>query len=284
MTLQPDSRTERPARTLAGPALVAVGVRELARDAGPLAWAAECADTVHVVHAFRQQLAGECSWDPIRQAREARRESARLLVARVVQRLHHSHPTLAVDGSAVPGDPVEVLVEFSEVVDLVVIGRDAAASCQTAARTVQRASCPVAVVPSGYRPRADDDRPVTLLMDGGTLPGEVLEVGLRQAARLRTCLCLAQFWSALHDEPPSSAELIADQQMQLDQQLAAVGRTDPEVPLASELLLRDDAQALDDLRSASQLLVLSASAVQLPRLLAPEPVERCPTLIVPPAA
>jgi len=271
--------------------LIAVFVRDVDADSQALAWAAAEAtphhDTVHVVHAFKPLAVSECSWDPVRRARDRRRNAARLVISRACQRTRYSHPGLAVDGSAVPGDAADILEEFSDVLDLIVIGQgkddedSRAEAGHTATDFVRRSRCPIVVVPGDYDPTGDARAPVTALLDSMSVPTGIIEFGLSEAARRGTTLCVAQYWSGLHADEPASAEIIASHQEILDLQLSDIRESHPEVAMMSELLLQDSPAALAGVRAASQLIIVPSCSRHLPTLLdAPMPA-RCPTLVLP---
>jgi hypothetical protein len=207
-----------------------------------------------------------------------------MVVARALQRARSSHPGLELDGSAVAGLPADVLMEFSDVVDLIVVADDehrAPALPATVAALVSRTHCPVVVVPSGHPQAEQDARPVTVLVDEMGLPQTAIAFGLREAALRRTSLRVAQYWSDLHAQGPLTAETIADHQRQLDLQIADLRESNPELAVIGELLLQDSTQALRRVRSGSQLLITIRSSRHLAALIAPDDPRRCPVAVVP---
>lgn len=264
--------------------LIAVGVRDEEGDRSTLAWAMEEAvpgvDTLYLVHAYVPLVAGGRSWEPVAHVRD----KERLVVAHSLQRLRIANAGLKADGSAVDGSAADMLTEFSEVVDLVVLGEDddARTARPPTAWQVQRAArCPVVVVPSDYRREDVDSRaPVTVVVDALELPQAALEFGFSQAARRGTSLCVAQFWTALHEERPWTAELIASRQEQLDAQLADWLARKPSVGIIGELRLDDGEDSLTRLRTASQLVVAAAGSAYLRIMVGPSSPGCCPTVIV----
>jgi hypothetical protein len=287
-TLAGPTRAE-PATASAQRRLIAVGVRDDDRDASTLKWALDEAvpglDRVHVVHAFVPLRIEGCSWQPVAEVRDTRREQAHRVISRSLQKMRSSNPTLDVGGSAVGGIPDDVLVEFSEVVDLEVIGEDASRgriTRTTTSRLLPKARCPVVVVPHDYgQLPVEPLLPVTVVVDTLDLPSTLLEQGLREALRRGTSLRVAHVWSALHEEGPWTAELFANRQAQLDMQLADWHGSRPSGGIVGELLVDDGPEALLGLRVDSQLLVVSAGST---RLLGPtdESVAgRCPAIVIP---
>jgi nucleotide-binding universal stress UspA family protein len=269
------------------PRLIAVGVRD-ERDRSTLAWALDDAvprlDGVHVVHAFVPLRIEGCSWAPVVEGRAVRVDTAQRVVSRALQQLRSVRPDVRVDGSAVRGAAADVLTEFSDVVDLVVLGEDEAqhrSLGMTTRRVLGYAKCPVVVVPADYADHQVDPRlPVTVAVDTLDLPSTLLEVGLHEASRRRTALRVAHIWSALHEEPPWTAELVANRQAQLDMQLSDWRGSRPIGGLVGELMIDDSPDALAELRVGSQLLVVSSTSI---RLLGPSDAgkHRCPALIIP---
>jgi nucleotide-binding universal stress UspA family protein len=275
-----------------GPAprrLIAVGVRGDALDDSTLRWALDEAisgrDGVHLVHAFVPLRIEGCSWQPVTEARDARRSRAQWVVARVLQKARLSHPGLDVAGSAVAGIPEDVLAEFSEVVDLEVIGEDEAhrrLARTTTSRLLRCAKCPVAVVPHDYGTRSVDPQlPVTVVVDTLDLPSMLLERGLQEARRRRTSLRVAHVWSALHEEGPWTSELLANRQAQLDMQLADWRGTRPSGGIVGELLVDDGPEALLALRVDSQLFVVSARSTRLLGPIDESVAGRCAVIVMP---
>ena len=88
-------------------------------------------------------------------------EEHRLLVAEAMSGLRENHPDVAVRVEVVPGQPHDALVRAAERMDLVVVGahrgRASAelAHHSVAASVVERARCPVAVVPTADRAVAE---------------------------------------------------------------------------------------------------------------------------------
>ena len=269
--------------------LIAVGVRDDARDESTLRWALDEAvadrDVVHLGHAYVPLRIEGCSWQPVSDARDARRSRGRGVVARALEKARAASPKLEVAGSAVAGMPEDVLVEFSGVVDLEVIGEDEVhrrPTRTTTSRLLRSARCPVAVVPHDYGSRPVDARlPVTVVVDTLDLPSMLLERGLREAQRRSTSLRVAHVWGALHEEGPWTAELLANRQAQLDMQLADWRGTRPAGGIVGELLVDDGPQALVALRVDSQLFVVSARST---RLLGPTDesvASRCAVIVIP---
>jgi nucleotide-binding universal stress UspA family protein len=273
----------------APPRLIAVGVRGYGSDASALAWALDDAtdgrDRLYVVHAYVPLRIEGCHWPPVSNARDARRDRARRVVASALQRVRVDRGGLDVDGSAVAGLPDDVLVEFSEVVDLVVVGEDEIgqrSAKSTVRRILQSVHSPVAVVPGDYASgQVDSELPVTVVVDTLDLPSHLLEAGLQEATRRHTTLRVAHAWSSLNEEGPWTAQLLANRQAQLDMQLSDWHGSRPSGGIVGELLVDDGPEALTALRVNSQLLVVSRDSPRLLGRLDPVEPGRCPALILP---
>jgi nucleotide-binding universal stress UspA family protein len=256
--------------------LTVVGVADEDRDAGAIAWAmgqARGTDVVHLVHAYVPISIPECSWPPVVESRDARRTSARLLLARALQRVQAAHGKIEIDGSVVAGVPADVLVEFSALVQLVVVSEDSAgtASRHRTAETLAHSSlCPVAIVQPSYKAEpSDTDRPVTLMIDAAVIPLAALEFARAEAARLETSLCVAQSWSALHEDRPITAERLAEHQTQLDSQLTSPAQGPGPRGVFSELMLDDFDDTVIRLRRSSQILLVPSTSCRMARLTGP---------------
>lgn len=178
-------------------------------------------------------------------------------------------------------------MEFSDIVDLLVLGEDdvnafgVAQRRTTTGQVMRGARCPVVSVPHGYRREDVDPRsPVTVVVDTLDLPLTALEFGFVEADRRDTSLCVAQFWAALHEEGPCTAELIADRQRQLDTQLGDWQPRWPSVGIIGELRLDDGEATLRELRTTSQLLVVPIGSAHLLASLGCSPTG-CATVLVP---
>ena len=150
--------------------LIGVGVRDYLHDQAGIEWSAADAvaglDVLHIVHAYIPLQLDSSVWEPVVRARDVRYLTARRVVAQAMQRARPARTALAVDGSAIAGLPEDVLLELSNVVDLIVMGDDAGAPegiRKISWRVQDRAHCPVVCVPAGAR--RIPDRPVTVIAD-----------------------------------------------------------------------------------------------------------------------
>lgn len=141
--------------TLALPSrVIAVGIRDHEYDGATIRWAEHealpGADAIHLVHAY---------------VHDERALLSRRITEQAVQRVRAARPDVLVEGSTVQGLPMDVLHEFTAVVDLLVIGDDAprADDQHRVAKRIQgHARCPVVTVPRGVEPTAA--RPVTVIV------------------------------------------------------------------------------------------------------------------------
>jgi hypothetical protein len=200
-----------------------------------------------------------CTWPPVARARDIRRLHATRVVGQAVQRLRTERPGVLVNGSAVAGLPPDVLVEFSSVVDLIVLGRDhvgGGVPRSVTARVRDSARCPVAVVP-GDAPMGDD-RPVTLLIGDEGLEPQACDLAVDLAQRGGGQLQVARPWSALHAGEVDGADWLANQQERLDAQLASWNASRPQVAVTARIEV--GARWAEQLRAASSVIVTAAAS------------------------
>lgn len=260
--------------------MVAVGVRNATDDVAALRWAAAEAmpqDALHLVHAFVPLRLYGCHWDPVRRLRDARALTAQRVTNQAVQRLRAMRVDLGIDGSAVAGLPEDVLIEFSEIVDLLVMGDDSSSveSRRLSWRVQDQASCPVICVPSTV---SRFDAPVTVVVDERGLRPAALRFGIDWARRHDVNVQVSRTWTSLHEDELPSPTLLAQQLEELDAQLAEWQLRDPQVGIVARLELADD--WLGRVSAKSSMLVVgrgSAAAIR-PRC---APPLRCPTVVVP---
>jgi nucleotide-binding universal stress UspA family protein len=126
---------------------------------------------------------------------EELRRLAEQLVTDAVEQVRRLAPDLAVDGQAIEGNPVNVLLTESRCAVVLVLGSrelkalGSAALGSVSAAVAARAECPVVVV----RGASVDTGPVVVGVDGRDPADELLEYGLEHASRhrvpLRAVLC-----------------------------------------------------------------------------------------------
>jgi nucleotide-binding universal stress UspA family protein len=248
--------------------LVVVAVSADDADRGVAEWAANAVtgnDHVHVVHVYRPFRLPDCDWEIIRESQRRRTAEARRLAACGECPIRQAHRALQVDGSAIGGDPVEVLIELSAIVDVVILGADAEGSAaDVTAGVVHGAYCPVVIVP----PRAastelsTSGRPVTLLLDEPDLSAAGLELAKREAIRLGTGLRVVELRSAVRHPEPESPQLLAEEQICLDERLLQWGRNE-QVGVVGEVSLDEPASTARRVIGSSSFVVMSRSAVEL---------------------
>jgi hypothetical protein len=271
--------------------LIAVGLRDEVTDAATLAWAIERADPesdlMYLVHAFTPLAAGGWSWQPVARARDERRDRERLIIARALQRLRNRPNGIYADGAALGGRAAEVLIEFSEVVDLIVLGEDEPFDDQgsprpATTREVQRAArCPVVAVPHSYDSTPTDNRkPITVLVESLYLPTAATSFAIREGERRDASVVIAQRWSAFPEDGARTAGSIARRQGMLDTQLADLQSRHPRLAIIGELILDETDPWSIPLRSSSQLVVLPANS-DLWSSSASSRAGDCPTISVP---
>jgi hypothetical protein len=265
---RPAASTTRSHSTLSARA-IGVGVRDYEHDRAAIEWAAYDArpavDAVHLVHAYVPLLLSGCTWDRVTRAQDARHQRAHRVLAQSMQRVRSGRGDLQVEGSVIAGLPDDVLIELSSVVDLVVIGDDSASASdrrRISWRVQDSARCPVVCVPQEYEPRFDA-RPVTVVAGEDGLPENALQFAAAAAHRRGVGLEISRSWSSLHGDGLGGAGWLADQQEELDAQLADLRLQHPHLAITARIELGDD--WLDMLRAGSSLLVTSVYAGSLVR-------------------
>lgn len=267
------------------PRLIGVGVRDHEHDAATIAWATADADptsdSMHIAHSYIPLRLEGCAWEPVSRARDARYLAAKRVVGQAVQRAHADNAPSRVAGSAIAGLPQDMLIELSEVVDLLVIGDDAAAArpVRHISWPVQdQARCPVVCVPPTYR-SGPDPRPVTVIVGESGLSEPVLHFGLAAARRHGVGLQVSRTWESLHEGADPGPNWLAHQQEELDTQLADWRAAVPEVAITARIELGPDWPAR--LRAGSSLLVAGTSSITGVRSRAAARPGDCPIAMVP---
>jgi hypothetical protein len=263
---------------------IGIGVRSHEHDRAAIAWALNDArpgvDAVHLVHAYVPLLLSGCTWDRVTRARDARYQCAHRVLAQSLQRVRSAHGEVLVGGSVIAGLPDDVLIELSSVVDLVVIGDDSAAPSdprRISWRIQDAARCPVVCVPWWYEPRSDA-RPVRVVAGEDGLSGSVLDFAAAAASRRGVGLEVSRPWSALHADGLDGAGWLAEQQEELDAQVADLRLQHPQLAITARIELGDHWP--DVLRASASLLVTSAYAGSLLRSTETS-AHGCPIAIVP---
>jgi len=274
----------QPAPQPVAPRLLGVGIHDVVHDRATLEWAVADAmpgrDQVHVVHAYVPLRLDGCAWPPVTMVRDRRHVAATRVVAQAVQRAHEGHAGLEVGGSAIGGLPDDVLIELSHVVDLLVIGDDShdpLIARKITTRVQAHAHCPLVCVPRDYFPPVAA-RPITVVADDRGLLEPVLAFATSLARRAGVGLQVSRAWSSLHEGRVNGPGWLAEQQEELDVQLAGWRGAHPDVPVVARLEL--GYSWLDRLRAASSILVTSTRSVDLVRSPG-DPVHSCPVAIVP---
>jgi hypothetical protein len=217
----------------------------------------------------------------VSRARDARYRAAKRVVGQAVQRAAVTDAHLRVAGSAIAGLPADMLIEFSEVADLLVIGDDAAvvrATRRVGWHVQDAARCPVVCVPHAYCGGADE-RPVTVVVAETGISGPVLRFGLAAARRHGVGLQVSRTWESLHEGTDPAPVWLAHQQEELDTQLADWRAVWPDVAITARIELDGDWAAR--LRSGSSLLVAGVGGITALRTrVEPRPGD-CPIAMVP---
>jgi hypothetical protein len=263
--------------------LIGVGVRDADHDAATIGWAVAEAnpgvDLVHIAHAYSPIMLPGCAWDPVTRARDARYVAGKHITAQAVQRGSQQHTGVQIDGSAIAGSPADVLEELSDVVDLIVIGDDAqepTLGAKMSWRVQDVARCPVVCVPPG--PHPSRDLPVTVVVDEHGICEPVIRFAADAARRRDVTLQISCSWTSLHANGGPAPLSLAEQQEQLDAQLASWRSGLKNLAIVARIELDDG--WLDHLRAHSSLLVSRAGSAPSLRFAGGTVGPNCPTATV----
>jgi nucleotide-binding universal stress UspA family protein len=205
-----------------------------------------------LVHAFGSSSARAAD----REDAEAKSAADKLLGAVAAQLIVPSHLQLSM--RAEPGDAVAVLKESARNAAMLVLGRDHVSWGErllmgaVTSRIVNQITCPLVVVPSGWRTRHAVPRlPVIVALDGETEPEPALELAFAEAG-LRDARLIV-----LHAEPmTASAREVAVAGQDLGVVLANWEQAHPDVAISTEIVSGDaDTQLVRWSRSAAVLVV-----------------------------
>jgi hypothetical protein len=188
-----------------------------------------------------------------------------MLVDTAVLALRRTHPGLAVEGSLVAGDVIEVLGDFTRIADLVVVGavsRSAWSARDGGGRVgweiAIRAHCPVIVVPEGGD--ASSNLPVGILVPEPDMPDAALRCAFAMAAARHQALLVTCVWALGTTWHPEERSEIGTWQIErqriLDGQLASWREEFPAVPVMVQLRRESPLLAAKELHRHAQLLVV----------------------------
>lgn len=256
-------------RAAADHRLIAVGVKDVRNDASALRWALYDArpgrDVVYVLHAHEPHGPGH------------RREWNTVTAA--IQLGSRQRSSVAIIGSSAAGTAEHVLLAHAAGASELVVGDDEldVPRRRVAAHLQRTAHCPVVCVPRGAEAIAD--LPVTVVADDLGLTGETLEFAAQYADRHEVTLDIVRSWHSLHCEGLPRPERLADEQAQLDGQLADIRIRHPHISVVSRIEL--DESWLPRVRRYSTLVVLARQTAA--RLGQNSPIARplCPMAFIP---
>jgi nucleotide-binding universal stress UspA family protein len=241
-----------------GNALLVVGLDRSAESLAAARYAASEAEMrgcdILLVHAFPAAPANapemEAVWS-------ASRTSAEQLVASVAAQLAIS-PRVHIHTLAEPGDPMAVLEDVARQGEMLVLGRDHVSwgkrvlQGKVTSHVTRRVTCPVVVVPRGWRTgHVGKPPPVVVALDGQTNAESALSLAFREAQLRATRLVV------LHAEPiGTSARDVAAAGFDLAVLLAKWKQDHPDVTVSTVLVSGDpDVQLVRWSRSATVLVV-----------------------------
>jgi nucleotide-binding universal stress UspA family protein len=168
---------------------------------------------------------------------------------------------------ATRGDPGQELIAASADADMVVVGVRGHGGIaglllgSVGLRCVQRASCPVTVVPA-YSPAAEPDAPVVVGVDGSPVAAAALRVAAGEAAMRGTAALVvhAVHWDALGTDPlrPSTDQLVQWGGHLVESVLAPVRADHPDVKFEPRVVPGHPAHVLDDAAREGSLLVVGS--------------------------
>jgi nucleotide-binding universal stress UspA family protein len=201
---------------------------------------------------------------------ESLRESGESIVAEAASAILRRYPDLEVTSQVVKGAPSRVLVRLSGQVSLVVLGRSALRGIErvfagsTSTAVAARASCPVAVVPTDWRP-GEGQRFVVVGVDGTQRSQEALRLGFEAASRMGGSLFAVQAWeppnwwyTSDHDVTEGIAAWSERAHLVLAEELAGWHEDFPDVPIVRIFERSHPADALVRRAAGAALLVVGA--------------------------
>ena len=212
------------------------------------------AATFCLVHAYPAPPANAPEMDAVW---SASRTSAEKLVASAAAQLAVS-PRVHVHTLAEPGDPMAVLEDAARQGEMLVLGRDhlswgeRVTQGKVTSHVARRVTCPVVVVPRGWRTgHVGKPPPVLVALDGETNAESALSLAFREAQLRATRLVV------LHAEPiGTSARDVAAAEFDLAVLLAKWKQDHPDVTVSTVVVSGDpDVQLVRWSRSAAVLVV-----------------------------
>jgi hypothetical protein len=263
---------------------VVVAIRDADEDRAVAQWVADDAggqDHVHVVHVQAPLSLLDCDWAPVRAHHESRVVQARRTVARGECPIRAVHAAVELDGSALGGDPAEILTELARLVDVVVIGAPAAGRDDRVGVHLRAAAgCVVVTVPRGYSSAAAPGTDsVTVILDELDLPDALLDFALSVAVRHQAMVRVVRLRSALRHPENHPAELLAQDQFDLDQGLLDRAAAHPELGIVGEISLDGDGATMQRALATSRLVVVAPSLADA--AVARLGTAACPIAVVP---
>lgn len=217
-------------------------------------------DRVHVVNVYEPMP--RTQWEPVVLADRARSLEAERTVARAEAPIKVAGTAAEVDGEVIPGDAVKVLRQLSALADVLVVGADVGGG-EVTARLVRSARSVVIVVPTGSQRDLTAGRPVTALLPTPVLPETQLNFAAREAARLGAALRVVRLASALRHPEVSPPEVVAEDQIELAEQLLPLREAVPDAAIVAETDFRDASEVIMRVAQSSSLLVVAHDAVAL---------------------
>ena len=239
-------------------ALLVAGLDRSAESLAAARYAAAAAEMrgcdILLVHAFPAPPANAPEMDAVW---SASRTSAEKLVASAAAQLAVS-PRVHVHTLAEPGDPTAVLEDAARQGEMLVLGRDHVSwgkrviQGKVTSHVARRLTCPVVVVPRGWRAgHVGKPPPVVVALDGETNAESALSLAFREAQLRATRLVV------LHAEPiGTSARDVAAAEFDLAVLLAKWKQSHPDVTVSTVVVSGDpDVQLVRWSRSAAVLVV-----------------------------
>jgi nucleotide-binding universal stress UspA family protein len=253
--------------------LVAVAVGgDLASTAAALDWALADAraprDVVHVVHAYEPLAVTGSVWPPMLEANEQRRAAAADVLDAAVCRARARRADLDISGSLISGEPVTVLRDVSQVVNLVVVGGPdrpcpAPKGGRVGRLVAAKATGPVVVVPPANHRGNGGRRPIAILLDGRDIAPSAVEYALTWADRLGRHVVVALPWPWDCADMAEQRNLVAWETMQqerVDAELASWQATFPHVGVTVALCREPASETARRLHHSADGIVVTRNA------------------------
>jgi hypothetical protein len=231
------------------------------RDRGVAArWVArwlEPEDRIHVVNIYEPIGLDGCHWEPVEQARSEQVAAAQRVVARNELPIRALGAAAEIGGSAIPGDPVDVLRRLSRVADVLVLGSDAVGA-DVCRKVLEGAQCTTIVLPAGYDWESGYGKPVTVVVTDADPARQAVRIALDEALRDKAPLRVLQLAG-----PVSRRRPVGDDKVALAEEVLWLRRLAPEAAIVADLDRSHPATAVAEAALHCRMLVIDPALLTI---------------------